>query len=88
MSKPAILSIAFTILVVALVLYSLRGVTQVTCEVCITYKGQQECRTGQGRTRDEAVDKAAEACCAVMPTSGMAERIQCADSEPTSVSCE
>jgi hypothetical protein len=88
MSKSAIMSIAFTILVAGLIFYSMRGVTQVTCEVCITWKGQKECRTGQGRTREEAITKATEACCAVMPTDGMAERIQCSDTVPTSVSCD
>jgi hypothetical protein len=88
MSKAAILSLIFTALVAALVIYSLRGVTQATCEVCITFKGQKECRTGQGRTKEEAIRKATDACCAVLPTNGMAERVQCSQTEPTSVSCQ
>lgn len=87
MSKSAWIGLVFTVLVVALVVYSMQGVTQATCEVCITFNNRTECRTGQGRTKDEAITKAQDAACAVM-TSGMEEVVRCGNVEPTSVSCQ
>jgi len=88
MSKGAILGLITTALVAILIAWSIQGVREVTCEVCITFKGETVCRTGQGRTRADAQRTAAESACAVMPTSGMAERIRCADQEPSSISCQ
>jgi hypothetical protein len=87
-SKSAILGIGTTILLIGLIAISMRGVRQVQCEVCITFKGETACRVGEGRTREDAQRTAAESCCAVLPASGMAERIQCSKSEPTSLSCD
>lgn len=87
MSRFAVVTLLFALAVIALVVFSLQGVHEHTCEVCVTYKGQTQCRTGQGRTQEDAVDKAQTAACAVM-TSGMDEVIACGNVEPTSVSCE
>ena len=87
MSKFAVLSLVFFALVAVMVFVSLRGVNAATCDVCITFKGQTECRTGQGRTKEEAIDKARDAACAVM-TNGMEEVVRCGSIEPTSTSCD
>lgn len=87
MSRFGVISLIFALAVIALVVFSLQGVHEYTCDVCVTYKGQKQCRTGQGRTRQEAIDKAQTAACAVM-TSGMDQVIACGNVEPTSVSCE
>ncbi len=87
MSKTAILSLVFTALVVVMMLFALRGVDNATCEICITFNGRTECRTGQGRDKQAAIDKAREAACAVL-ANGREENIRCTSTEPTSVSCE
>jgi hypothetical protein len=87
MSRFGAVSLVFALLIVVLVVFSLRGVHQVTCEVCVTFKGQTECRVGQGRTHDDAVHQAQTAACAVM-TNGMDEVVACGNLEPTSVSCK
>lgn len=87
MSKGAILGLLVTAMVVGLIAWSIQGVKEVTCEVCITFKGETVCRTGQGRTQADAQRTAAESACAVLPAAGMAERIRCADQEPSSLSC-
>jgi hypothetical protein len=87
MSRGSILTLAVIVLVAGLIALSMRGVQQIECEVCITFNGEKACAKGAGRTQEDAQRTAAEACCAVLPTSGMAERIKCADSEPTSLSC-
>lgn len=87
MSRSAVLTLFVVALMAALIALSLRGVRQARCEVCITFKGQTVCREGEGRTKEEAQRTAAEACCAVLPTEGMAERIKCSQSEPSSLQC-
>ena len=88
MSKSAIIGLVVTVGVIALIIWSVQGVNTVTCEVCITWQGETVCRTGQGRTEMDAQQTAAQSACAVLPTNGMAERIKCADSVPTSLKCQ
>ena len=88
MSRSLILGLFVLALVGGLVALGLRGVKQKTCEVCITFEGETACRTGVGRTQEEAVRAAAESCCAVLPAGNMAERIRCSQSEPTTLVCE
>ncbi len=87
MSRFGAVSLVFGLLVVALVVFSLRGVDEATCEVCVTFKGRTECRIGQGRTREDAIRQAQTSACAVM-TNGMDEVVACGRVEPKSVSCE
>lgn len=87
MSRGSILTLAVVLLAAGLIALSMRGVQQVECEVCIEFNGQEACRKGVGRTQEDAQRTASEACCAVLPASGMTERIKCADSEPTSLVC-
>lgn len=88
MSKSAILSLVVILLVGLLVYSSLTGVSDATCEVCMTYKNQTVCRTGSGRTKEDAIRSATESACGSLPTSSMAERIECDRVPPTSVECQ
>ena len=88
MSKSAILGLFVVAGVVVLAVIGLRDVDRHRCEVCITFGGETVCRTGEGRTREDAQRSAAESCCAVLPTGNMAERIKCAQSVPTRLNCE
>jgi hypothetical protein len=87
MSRFGAFSLIFGLIVVALVVYSLQGVDEVTCEVCVTFKGKTECRVGQGRTKEDAIQQAQTSACAVM-TNGMDEVVACGRIQPTSVSCD
>lgn len=87
MSRFGAFSLIFGLIIVALVIFSLRGVHEVTCEVCVTFRGQTQCRVGQGRTHEDAVRQAQTSACAVM-TNGMDEVVACGNVEPTSVSCK
>lgn len=88
MSKSVALGLAVVLLVGALVVVGLRDVDRHSCEVCITYGGETVCRTGEGRNKEDAQRSAAESCCVVLPTNGMAERIKCSQSEPTRLACD
>ena len=87
MNRFRVATVVLALAVLALVVSSLVGVTEYTCEVCVTYKGRTECRTGQGRTKRDAIDKAQTAACAVM-TNGMDEVVNCGNTPPSSVSCD
>jgi hypothetical protein len=87
-SKSLILGLFVVVGVVILAVIGLRDVDRHRCEVCITFRGETACRTGEGRTREDAQRSAAESCCAVLPTASMAERIQCSQSVPTRLNCE
>jgi len=87
MSKVAVLSLLFALIVIFLVARAIMGIQSVTCEVCITYKGQTECRTGQGRTREDAQRTATDSACALL-ASGMTERIECGNTQPSRLSCK
>ncbi|HKK70539.1 MAG TPA: hypothetical protein VKA86_04925 [Candidatus Krumholzibacteria bacterium] len=87
MSKTGIFTLIFLLVVGALMYSALKGVDSATCEVCVTFNGRTECRTGQGRDRNAAVQKAQTAACAVLAT-GRAASIKCGNATPTSVSCD
>jgi hypothetical protein len=87
MSKGAIMGLVFAVAVAALVVVAMRGLRQITCEVCVTFDGETLCRTGTGKDRKGAIDSAQRACCALL-SSGMTESIKCGDTEPSSVSCD
>lgn len=68
----------------ALILYSSMGLQQVTGEVCITHRGRTECRVASGANRDEVLRTAADMACSTL-AAGMADRINCQNSQPTRI---
>ena len=87
MSKGAIIAVVFVVAVAGLIWASLRGVDEVTCEVCITYNEETVCRTGKGRSKEDAIDVAARSACAML-SSGMTESMRCERTPPSSQSCD
>ena len=87
MTKPVKLGIAaaFLALVVYVVLSSL-GLSQVSCEVCMEFKGRESCRTARAPTKEEAIVTARNNACARI-TAGRTENILCGGSQPKSVRC-
>jgi hypothetical protein len=89
LSKTAKLVIALA--VVSIMLYivtsSMRA-GKVSCDICMTFKGQNACRSAAAATKDEAINAAKGTACADM-ASGRDESIACNDQTPlTSVSCK
>jgi len=58
-----------------------------TCEVCMTFRGQHECRSASGSTEQEATRTAIDNACAVVGARGMTLSIECQNTPPASVSC-
>ena len=87
MSKFGVITLVFLLVVGAMVYFGLQGVHEAKCEVCITFNGRTECRTGQGRDREGAISSARTAACAVLAI-GREDNIKCTSLEPSRLSCE
>jgi hypothetical protein len=87
MSKGSVLGLGFTLAVVLLAIFAVRGVRRVNCKVCVTYEQQTVCRNGSGKSKQDAVKSAQRACCAEL-ASGMTESIKCENLQPDSVDCD
>lgn len=55
----------------------------ISCEVCMTFQGRQNCRVAQGADQQQCQQTATDNACATI-SSGMTESIQCSQSQPTS----
>ncbi|MEW5975418.1 MAG: hypothetical protein AB1898_06375 [Acidobacteriota bacterium] len=88
MSKTSKLLIVFGFLgFLAYVVYSTLDLHQYSCEVCMEFRGQTDCRTAAGETEAEAVRTAIENACAQI-ASGMTDSIACTQTPPKSVNCK
>lgn len=81
-----ILALGVIAVVVYIVASTLR-LGKVSCDVCLTFKGQNACRSAAGATRDEAVNAAKGTACADL-ASGRDESIACENTPLTSVACK
>jgi len=61
--------------------------TQVECEVCLEFSGEEVCRSGRGETTEEALQAAQESACGGN-VSGMAELIACRSAPPVRSRCD
>jgi hypothetical protein len=75
------------ILALVLIAWSSTAQGQVTCEVCISYKGGRQCRTAKAPSREEAMRTASDNACTFLAGS-MAESINCSNTPPDRVTCE
>jgi hypothetical protein len=58
-----------------------------TCEVCVSFRGRQACRTASAATVDEAQRHAQATACALV-TGGVTQDLECQRSVPEAVRCE
>ena len=84
MKKSVWLGILFLAIVVGFVVYSTLSTGRVRCEVCITFRGNQACRTASASTRELALRTATENACAQI-SSGVTDSNQCHNTPPDSV---
>jgi hypothetical protein len=84
MKKTVWLGIAFAVIVVGMVVLSTFRQDRVRCQVCVTYKGQRDCRTASATSRQEAVRTAVANACAQL-ASGVTESTQCENTQPDSI---
>ena len=84
MKKSVWPGILFILIVVGFVVYSTLNTSRIRCAVCITYRGQQACRTASASTRELALRTATENACALI-SSGVTDSNQCHNTPPDSV---
>jgi len=83
--KPAAwIAILFAVVVVAVIAYSSFRSQPFRCRVCITFKGQSDCRTASAQNQMEAQRTATVAACAQL-SGGVIESNQCENTRPDSV---
>ncbi len=88
MSKPfKVLLVLAVVGVLAYIVTSTSESNNVSCEVCIEFKGREACRTARGTVQDDAIITARDNACAQI-VNGRTENILCSGSQPVSIRCE
>jgi hypothetical protein len=72
--------------IVAVVVVSSFHVASVRCEVCVTFDGEQACRSVEAATEQEARAGAHTNACALL-ASGVTDTLACERTEATSAHC-
>lgn len=70
----------------ALLYYGAQQEAQVECDLCLRFKGFEECRTGVGADRDAAMMSAVTNACALI-ANGVTQTMQCHATPASSVVC-
>ena len=82
--KTVWLAVVFAALVLGGVVISTFHQDRVRCQVCVTFKGQRDCRIASATSQDLAVRAAVSNACAQL-ASGVTETTQCENTQPDSV---
>jgi hypothetical protein len=69
------------------IIYSATGLAQVTCEVCIEFRGRTSCQPAAGTTQEEAIRTATSIACSEL-AAGRTENIACDRTPPKSLTCK
>jgi len=84
MSKTVAIGIVFLAVVLGFLVYSSMHIAKYRVEVCIAFRGANQCRTASADTQSDALRSAQSNACALL-TSGVTETMQCERETPTSV---
>ncbi len=85
MKKPAtLIGIVLALALLGVLVYSTLGLRQHRVEVCVSFNGQQMCRTASAATREQAQRTATNNACALI-AHGMTESMACTSKPPVSV---
>ena len=82
-----VLVVAGLVGLVGYLTYITMSPNEVTCEVCMEFRGRTECRKATGKDREEAQMTAAATACGML-TGGVGEAFACPNTPPKSVTCE
>lgn len=84
MKKTTWIGLVFAVLVLGYLVVSSFHAQPFRCQVCITFNGRRDCRTGSAETREQAQRTATMTACAQL-SSGIVESNQCENTPPDSV---
>lgn len=87
MSKGTWISLIIAVGFIGFVIYSSMANVGISCEVCIEYRGQSDCRIAAATTAEEAVTAAQSTACGIVGRGSMNDAIACGRVIPTSVMC-
>ena len=86
MKRSTVLTLGVVAVIIVLFFYmTTRGATQ-ECTVCMEFRGQRNCASAVGQTREQAQRGAQETACGPI-ASGMDASIACGRAEPANVEC-
>ncbi len=86
--KPATRLTLFAVVVLAaFLLWSTLSAQKASCNVCVAYKGGQNCARASAENKKEAAKSAQTTACGPI-AHGMAESIECDNVQPATVNCE
>jgi len=74
-------------MMIGLLIFAMLQQAKVSCEVCISFRGNVDCRTAVGPTRKDAVGTATDNACGLL-AGGMADTIECSKTTPLSEVCD
>ena len=86
MKKTTWIAASVITALMTLVVYSSFQVGGARCEVCIQFRGMQDCRTVDGATEKEALRAAITNACAQL-SSGVTDSLACERTQPTKATC-
>lgn len=85
-TRVGIIGTSLLAIVVGFVVFQSLGAESVTCEVCMNYKTQQQCRTVGAATRELALQGAITNACAYI-SSGVTDSMACGRTKPALQRC-
>jgi hypothetical protein len=83
-NKTVAIGVVFVLGVVAFLIYSSLHIAKYRVEVCVAFRGRNECRTASADTQDHALRSAQSNACALL-VSGVTDTMQCEHENPVSV---
>ena len=91
MKRPIVIATVLFVLLagvsLALIVMSAGDARAWECEVCVTFRGAQNCRKALGPTEADAKRTAQDNACGLI-SQGMTQSIACANTPPDSVVCD
>jgi hypothetical protein len=85
-SRAGLASLLLFLAIAAFLVYQTLNVASATCEVCMAYRGQQQCRTVSAADEKEALQGGIINACAFI-SSGVTDSMACQRGEPVSKKC-
>ena len=84
--RNTIVTLVVLLPIAAVVVYTSFQVSDYECEVCMTFEGQESCRTVTGKTEQEGMRTGVDNACAIL-TSGVTNTLRCQRTLPKKATC-
>ncbi len=84
MKRPVLVGILIVAAILGIIVYSSMGLSNNRVEVCIEFKGVQNCKIARASTQEDAIRRAVDNACGEI-ASGVTDSMACARSEPIKI---